>query len=354
MTAPPVAFGRFSRSCLSPALALALLAGTVGWAGDAHAGDDFLAFGELDAGAETWGGSPEFEPVASIFYSHQGERFRALAEFVYGPKEKELERLQMGLRVGAATVWIGRFHTPVGYVNSVLHHGSFLETSITRSRVWSYEDGGGVIPMHVSGLLLEGGRPIDKGSLQYQVGVGAGPVLTSAGLVPVDLLEPSFAGSSAVMAKAGYSWDGLEENVVGAYLGYFRVPVQATGDWLTQRLTGVFINRVGERWSVRADAVAVDVAQAGPRTRFVNGYLQLERNFGQRLVGFARGEATVFTGSNAYLERFPGFVRRELLLGMRYDFSKTACGKLQVGRGETVEGKSANSIHAQLCFMFSP
>lgn len=346
--------GRIATSFLSPLSALVLLAGTAGCVGDIRASNDFLAFGEINASVEADGGSPEYEPLASFFYSHQGDRFRAIAEYVYAPLEKELERLQLGVRVGDSTVWVGRFHSPVGYVNSVLHHGSYLETSITRSRIWAYEDEGGVIPMHVSGMLFEGERQIEKGRLQYQVGVGAGTVLTPAGLEPVDLLRPSFVGSSAAMAKVSYFWDDLGESVLGGYVGHFRMQVEGTGEKATQRLAGVFINRAGQRWAVRADAVAVDVAQAGASSRFANAHLQVERNFGERTVGYVRGEATAFTGSNAYLARFPGFVRREVMVGMRYDFSKMACGKLQVSRSQTIEGKSDNFVHAQLCFMFSP
>jgi hypothetical protein len=66
----------------------------------------------------------------------------------------------------------GRYHTPVGYWNTAFHHGSWLQTTISRPEMVRF--GGTFIPTHFVGLLAEGNIPSGWAGLGYSFGVGNG------------------------------------------------------------------------------------------------------------------------------------------------------------------------------------
>jgi len=66
----------------------------------------------------------------------------------------------------------GRYHNPIGYWNTAYHHGSWLQTTISRPEMVKF--GGTFIPVHFVGLLLEGNIPSGGAGLGYSAGVGNG------------------------------------------------------------------------------------------------------------------------------------------------------------------------------------
>jgi hypothetical protein len=66
----------------------------------------------------------------------------------------------------------GRFHTPINYWNTEYHHGSWLQTSISRPDM--VEFGGSFIPVHFIGALVEGALPAGGLNLNYNAGIGNG------------------------------------------------------------------------------------------------------------------------------------------------------------------------------------
>ena len=66
----------------------------------------------------------------------------------------------------------GRYHTPIGYWNAAFHHGSWLQTTISRPEMVKF--GGTFIPVHFVGFLVEGNIPSGGAGLSYSAGVGNG------------------------------------------------------------------------------------------------------------------------------------------------------------------------------------
>jgi hypothetical protein len=66
----------------------------------------------------------------------------------------------------------GRYHTPINYWNTAFHHGSWLQTSISRPEMAQF--GGSFIPVHFVGGLVEGALPAGGLNLNYNAGVGNG------------------------------------------------------------------------------------------------------------------------------------------------------------------------------------
>src|SRR5258708_39136497 len=93
-----------------------------------------------------------------------GDRVVALAELIFetgpdGHVGTDLERFQIGYQFNdQATVWVGRFHTPYGYVNTALHHGVWLADALRRPKFVNFEDKGGVMPAHTTGVWVTGAQ----------------------------------------------------------------------------------------------------------------------------------------------------------------------------------------------------
>jgi hypothetical protein len=66
----------------------------------------------------------------------------------------------------------GRYHTPIGYWNSSFHHGSWLQTSISRPEMIKF--GSKVLPIHFVGVLMEGTFSRNALGLSYSAGFGNG------------------------------------------------------------------------------------------------------------------------------------------------------------------------------------
>lgn len=66
----------------------------------------------------------------------------------------------------------GKYHTPINYWNTAFHHGSWLQTTISRPEMIQF--GGRFLPVHFVGLEAEGQIPSGGLGLNYNVGVGNG------------------------------------------------------------------------------------------------------------------------------------------------------------------------------------
>ena len=118
-----------------------------------------------------------------------GSRARMLAEVVMEPDATsqgigiDTERLQVGYAFSnALTVWMGRFHTPIGFFVISYHHGGQLQTAIDKPRFLDWEDHAGNLPVHTTGIFATGQFPMrGEDRLVYFVWAGNGSRLTTDG-----------------------------------------------------------------------------------------------------------------------------------------------------------------------------
>jgi hypothetical protein len=78
-------------------------------------------------------------------------------------------------------VSFGRYHTPINWWNTAFHHGSWLQTTISRPEMVQF--GGRFLPVHFVGALAEGVLPSGGWNINYQAGIGngRGSVISRAG-----------------------------------------------------------------------------------------------------------------------------------------------------------------------------
>ncbi|MBZ5548764.1 MAG: hypothetical protein LAO22_12540 [Acidobacteriia bacterium] len=71
-------------------------------------------------------------------------------------------------------VSVGRYHTAIGYYNTAYHHSTWFQTTTGRPFLFSFEDQGGILPIHTVGASASGLIPSGALGLHYVAEVGNG------------------------------------------------------------------------------------------------------------------------------------------------------------------------------------
>jgi hypothetical protein len=290
----------------------------------------------------------EFFLDADVLYSYLNGRFRLLGEYTASTDETELERFQLGWQGGQNSIgWLGRFHSPSRYWNAIYHHGQFLQTSISRPFLEQFEDDGGVLPTHSTGLLFETAHKLeDTADFQFAVSFGAAPIIDRNELKPFALLDPGSSNRAAAGMRFAYLPDQLEENQIGLVLDWSDLAVDGNHIAQQQGLRrveqvsiGVYLDWRWREWRFLSSLVPVInrlKRQAHNQTdSFLSGYFQAEYELKHDWTLFGRLEQTSNTSSSDYLELFPHAVTDRQMLGLRFDLAMQHALSLEVSRAET-------------------
>ena len=277
----------------------------------------------------------------------ESERFRFLGEIVVSDEEREVERLQFGYRITPeTTLWIGRHHNPLGYWNVQFHHGTFLQTSISRPAIIEFEDEGGVLPSHIAGLFLEGKVKGGRHAVEYELSVGVGPELLSndsgtVALEPLDILNPG-GGDHALSwgARVSYLPQSYGLNQFGAFINHVKIPTQGLPfDELVLLNTGIFSVLESQNFvwmgAIFFTRDQLQLMNDKNTNRFMAGYLQLEYNAGSSWTTYGRIEASSNVSDDPYLAMYPNLTRSKQILGIRYDIGRRQAVKVEFSRNET-------------------
>lgn len=288
----------------------------------------------------------ETEPGLNIFYTKDFAQLRFLGEVFLSPQEQEVERLQLGwLMTPTSILWLGRFHTPLGYWNTRFHHGNFLQTTIHRPAIADYEDDGGVLPMHMLGLLLEGSHLIRSQSIDYAVSIGRGPrfdVIPE----PVNIVEP-MAKDHDLMAtfRVNYKPDELKSHEFGAFLNYAQMPsVDTDFDRIDQTVIGGFASSQWHDIQLFGTVFYIKNRLNIPSSRNIQGqfshaYLQVEYPWQTDTTVYSRIEKTINGKNDPYLAFFPSFVNRNAMVGLRYELSRQHAVAIDVAHMDNLLSK---------------
>jgi hypothetical protein len=297
----------------------------------------------------------EFLPAVDIFYSTEFDRTRFLAEFFNSSREHELERLQVGWHIlPGKSLWVGRFHNPLSFWNTEIHHGDFLQTSLSRPTVANYEDEHGPLPAHITGLLFESIRTSGDSEIDYMAGLGIGPTFNVT-LNPFDLLEPSNPGKIAASFRLGFHPEVSNPNQFGAAIGYALIPVsnEPLIEEVRQTVLSAFLNFERGEFHLIGELFIFDdsVSGSGSSNRYttVSAYLQPEYKLGKsgRATVYGRIESTPHAIEDGYLALLPEFSPHQSVAGLRYDITSSQAIKLEASRTRRQDGLEFDSISAQ-------
>ena len=289
-----------------------------------------------------------------MLLSLQKGQFKFLSEYLVSDHEGDLERFQLGWQLTDDTViWMGRYHQPSSVWNHDHHHGQYLQTTVNRPDIDEWEDLGGILPQHFTGILIESGRPAFGGwRLRTAFAGGIAPELDADGLEPFDLIHPHFdRHTMGYQARASLHPNDFTETGFGllvaddqiAWVGEAQTPVQVGFDHTDLRLIGVFGTYAGDKWKVMGTFYHADARLYYPTStisdNFEVGYLQAERRFRHSLTGFVRLEDSIGAGDSRYLKLFNEFVRSRYLGGVRWDFAARQALTVQFENTHTLNGR---------------
>ena len=138
-------------------------------------------------------------PSIDIFASGEVGPVLVLVEGFASESVQHIERLQLGINItDSSRAWLGRHHTPFGYWHTEYHHGTFLQTSISRPALVELGGAGGIIPSHATGALFEG--EIEQGGAAWHYAVSAGLTSLSGSTALVAAARPAAMLSSGAVA----------------------------------------------------------------------------------------------------------------------------------------------------------
>lgn len=327
---------------------------------------DFLIFPSItsthQSKQDTELAAKKLVPAVDLFYTNEINQTRFLGEFLKSSQEAELERLEVGWRImPGKTLWVGRFHNMLSFWNTQMHHGDFLQSSLSRPTVANYEDEHGPLPAHITGFVLESSRTAGDSEINYMAGMGIGPTFDTT-LQPLDLLEPNHPGKLAASFRLGYHPDAGNPNQYGAAIGYADIPLRnpltdpvsnQIVDEVKQTVLSAFLNLENNRFRLMGELFIFDDRVSGPGSNSqyttISGYLQPEYKVGEsaRTTLFARIEATPGAANDGYLSLLPEFSPHQGIAGIRYELTPTQAIKIEAGRTIRQDTLDFNSISAQ-------
>jgi hypothetical protein len=290
---------------------------------------------------------------ADMLLSLQKGPFKLFGEYLVSDHEADLERFQLGYQLtDDLVVWIGRYHQPTSVWNHDHHHGQYLQTSISRPAVDEWEDLGGVLPQHFTGVLIEGSKPVfDNWRVRTAFGAGIAPQITSDGMKPFDLLHPdSDRHQLGYQARASLHPGDFTETGFGVLAAHDDLtaigiisPAEIGFDHVDLTLFGVFGTYAGASWKVTGTVYRAS-AQLYYTTsvvddKFVVGYVEAERHLPFDLTMFVRLEGSQGTGSSPYLRLFDEFAHARQVTGLRWDFARHQALTVQLSDSHTLSGR---------------
>jgi hypothetical protein len=230
-------------------------------------------------------------------------------------------------------VWLGRFHTPYGYVNTALHHGSWVNNSLRRPRFLQFEDNGGIVPAHTVGLWASGARHVGDGKVLYDLYVGNSQRIVDGALDMRNAGSPHGQLMGGGRLTYQFNAGALEGLSLGVHAFTARItadlPVSAT----RLRSYGGYAVYDTDSWENIAEVYVFsneDLAGGSGTHRSNAGFVQ----FGYRVpwgVPYARYERAVLQQSDPYFAALDGggsYARAAL--GLRFDVDLRSALKLEV------------------------
>jgi hypothetical protein len=246
---------------------------------------------------------------------------------------------------------VGRYHTPIGYWNTAFHHGTWLQTTISRPEMVKY--GSQLIPTHFVGAFAEGNLPAGGLGLQYMLGLGngRGAVISRAG--DAGDVNGSRAWTVALSARPA--------SLLGMQLGaaYYRDRVTAqtgptAGISADEGISSAYVAWQRERPEFIAEYVHIEHTPAtGGSPLGSNAYYA---QLAYRLSGaarlwkpYARAERTTVSAADVIFGALDlGYEGG--IVGVRYDFTSYAALKTEYRRERFQSHDWSNGAYLQASF----
>ena len=292
-----------------------------------------------------------------LFTSRLAADWFVLAEVMLGGHSHghgplDVERLQVKYApLRLLEIVLGKIHTPLGYWNTAYHHGTWLQTSISRPEAVEFEHDGGILPTHSLGLELSGRADLGPIQIEYRALVTNGRGEKSEE-VPINIhhgFSPAFGGQLKVR---GDLVSGLEIGVA-TYIDEIPASHEIPGrDGRIGEIIGsghvVYLNEPVE--------LIVEGHYIRHEDRATKKIYSTYGLFGQvgvtfwRLTPFYRYDRVDFGDGDPYFEHL-GNILSKHTGGLRFDPMSWAAVKLEYSYVEN-DGEFGHAIRANTSFTF--
>lgn len=273
------------------------------------------------------------------------QTLNTLVEVHANEHHEKIERLQLGFDFADShKVWFGKGHSPIGYWNTEYHHGSYLQTSLSRPNPTT-----SVLPRHLTGISLEGTFASFEDKISYNIVTGLAPVMSYEGLDDFDIVGSNDDNKLGIAGQLIYTPDEFGDTKIGLSLGYFSIKSQRSDlDDFKKSLASVFINwqQNDHRFISEVFYIHTDKSTE-PNTNddyFGTGYVQYEHRLTHTLTAYGRIE-DVYNENNSTLQQIhSNFTKEGQFAGLRYDFLDHQALTVEVALVKEISGKKTESV----------
>lgn len=255
----------------------------------------------------------------------------------------DIERVTVRWDRGGAFVESGRVHTELGFWNVAYHHGKYLQPTLERPAWLSFEDDGGVLPVHMIGA--QGGYVHRDGDLKLKVLGGFG---NGRGAFADDIQNSHDNNNPKEgVVKLQASGLGHADLTVGVSGLYGKIAARSAAERpalpdqsLTETIGNAYVAFTGDRLLFIAEGFAVNhVASGGKSWKTNGGFAVLGYRLGSVWTPYVLAEsvrasqvagATDAFFANDYAAPKAEIVNRSRgILGLRVDTSSNSSVKLE-------------------------
>ena len=261
----------------------------------------------------------------------------------------DLERLQATFRFDERlNLTLGRVHQSLGYYNTAYHHGAYLQPAISRPLVVSFEDQGGLLPVHLVGLSAQGefrGEVLTFG-YALEVGNGRGVVADSV-LNSVDLNR-----QKSINALAYVLIEPLQLRV-GANALWDSIPPGPDRPALEEQIFGAHARFEHRAFSFLVETYLSRARHQGSEDSFTLAGFAEAAYLGAMLRPYLRGEwLTTWGAPHLFLaEALPASPRYSGSVGLGIEAWKRVVIKVQFNAAAAASSPSAG-LKVQVAFAF--
>lgn len=248
---------------------------------------------------------------------------------------------------------VGKFHLPLGYWNLNYHHGVWLQTTMDRPAIVEFEDNGGPIPMHATGIQLSGSALLEGFDLNYACAISNGRGVNTTQLQNFDDMNDKKALSLQFEVQP-HIVEGLR---LGPSVYYDVIPEDETNPNRENEIREIIygghivytmrnIELLTEAFVINHDEVSGDVFNT------FGGYAQFAYTI-NKFKPYYRYDYIDYDNSDTFYREseFDFFDTNTHTIGLRYELSHFNAIKFEYSHG-VFDDEDVNIIGLQTAFSF--
>lgn len=244
---------------------------------------------------------------------------------------------------------IGSYRTAIGFYSTAYLRGSWLQTAVTRPKLFTFEDDGGFLPLHNVGLSANGKVPSGDLGLHYVVEVGSSRNYAQPGRTGFDI-EQNAAINVAVYARPR-AVPGLQLGFSAYHDRFSPLP----GSTLARSVWTAHVVYRANRFEFLNEGILARFKEPGLGHGTIPGfYSQLGYRVASSWTPFVRFDYVNVYGQGQVGVYAPQYVPWHTVWsgGLRYDLTEAVALKFELGREADRNQRAFIRAALQVAFTF--